>query len=333
MMKLKQSQLIQTILWLFFISFFGTTQSKALNSNSGVAFSPPSIVKDTLGDSGMLLDTDMTMTNSPDASPSQVHNIINKIENKLMMSEDSGDVQQQQPHHHHHHHHQQHTTDQYQQQTFTFARFKPLYSFSLNNETATAQPFNAVDTNVTVQMPKMEVKQFNRKIHRSLSGNATVHTIGGSALANVRHAIHANRGQWQQTPQFNPYADENDSSSRFQLSKSVCNISAASSSSMSDDSSQQIARNRFFGNDRTNYTQNDRLPNQGNPSRVINLRKENYHTINISNNMIIKNPNTTFASNHSHHPHLHHSNSHIDQENPVMFRNYDLNDEYWLNFE
>ncbi|XP_055308714.1 myb protein isoform X4 [Sitodiplosis mosellana] len=48
------------------------TPSKALNSNSGVAFSPPSIVKDTLGDSGMLLDTDMTITNSPDASQNPV---------------------------------------------------------------------------------------------------------------------------------------------------------------------------------------------------------------------------------------------------------------------
>lgn len=42
-----------------------------MNSNSGVAFSPPSIVKDTLGDSGMLLETE-TISHSPDASTSQV---------------------------------------------------------------------------------------------------------------------------------------------------------------------------------------------------------------------------------------------------------------------
>lgn len=308
-------------------------QSKALNSNSGVAFSPPSIVKDTLGDSGMLLDTDMTITNSPDASPSQVHNIINKIENKLMMREDSGDMQQQQ---------QQHN-DQHHQHTFTFARFKPLHSFSLNTDTNTSStPFNVVDT---VQMPKMEIKQLNRKIPRSFSGNTTVHTIGGSGMANVKNATHTttNRLQSQHHIQFNPYADENDSNSKFQLSKSICNNSSAGTNQIGDNSanhtvvSQGFNRQRYFGNDRTNFIQNERLqiPHQLQRSNsVINLRKENFHTVNISNNMIIKNANTTYVGGH--HPHGHHylhPNSNIDQDNPVMFRNYDLNDEYWLNFE
>lgn len=37
------------------------TPSKSLNSDSGVLFSPPSIVKDTLGESGLLDDTDVTL--------------------------------------------------------------------------------------------------------------------------------------------------------------------------------------------------------------------------------------------------------------------------------
>ncbi|CAD7077708.1 unnamed protein product [Hermetia illucens] len=41
------------------------TPSKFLNSDSGVVFSPPSIMKDTLGDSGLLLESDATVVNTP----------------------------------------------------------------------------------------------------------------------------------------------------------------------------------------------------------------------------------------------------------------------------
>lgn len=367
-----------------------------MNSNSGI-FSPPDIVKDTLGDSGMLLDTDMTLTNSPDTSPNQVHNIINKIENKLMMRENIGNVQHQQ---HRDHNHQKHmhpaTTNNPQQQhsynrprhmhtsissntdleqqshhqsnTYTFARFKSLHSFgqsaqinnnnnnNTNNLSATATPalpsssnqFH-IDTNhqnnemasISLNVPKMEIKHLNRRtIHRTLSGNTMTHTIGGHTLGGK--IMLTNRMQNQQQslsqsqPQYNPYADENDSNGNFQLSKSICNRNM----STHDDSllSVEARPMRVFGNDRTNFMQIDRnqMPNQLNrtPS-LINLRKENFHSFNISNNMIVKHGNIPYTSTAHNNAITTHTNFNpqIDQENSVMFRNYDLNDEYWLNFE
>lgn len=152
--------------------------------------------------------------------------------------------------------------------------------------------------------------------------------------------------------QFNPYADENDNSNRkFQLSKSVqgaasvmdnCNGIGGTANATGG-----IQRMRSFGNDRTNQmvTPNERFQYVGpvvqrhSPS-VINLRKENFHSFNISNNMIIKNSaSIAYTFNNGQQVNMpagiggQQQHFHDDQENQVMFRTYDLNDEYWLNFE
>lgn len=257
-------------------------------------------MKDTLGDSGMLLDTDMTMTNSPDASPSQVHNIIKRVDNKVIMRENNGNVQQQQPQY-------------YYNQFYSQEAFKTTRSLGVMHQSC-AIPFNIpVDTNRLV----------NHKIQKTLPNIIHHQNIERDAFG-VKENIIA-KGH---PPQFNHYADENDSTTKFQLSKSASNRCHASSVQSDTSTVNNLNRMRLFGNDRTNLMQVDRLQFCNRPSNVINLRKENFHTFNISNNMILRNSNT--AGSRMLDPS---QNSQFIQDNPVMFRNYDLNDEYWLNFE
>lgn len=249
-----------------------------MNSNSGVAFSPPSIVKDTLGDSGMLLDTEATMTNSPDTSPSQVPNVMNKPIKKKM-SEGKGNVQR---------------AHQNEQQS-RLAHSKITNCLNLHSQNCTV-PLKLSSGNEDTS----GVKYVNYKIqHLKVKGTAMPQS------------------------QFNPYADENDSDNNFQLSKTInvnCNLSRRNNLLMTD----VLNRPRYFGNDRSNLMHISTHRSQN----IINLRRENFHTINISNNMIMKNTSTISSENHMHNP-----NSQLKEENTVMFRNYDLNDEYWFNFE
>ncbi|XP_031618669.1 uncharacterized protein DDB_G0286175-like [Contarinia nasturtii] len=284
---------------------FVETPSKALNSNSGVAFSPPSIVKDTLGDSGMLLDTDMTITNnSPNASPSQVHNTIKRNENKIMMHQNNGNMQHQQRQQSNQHYHQNDLSLQKQENRCT--QLKPIHNFNSISQ------LNSVQSSLI-----SSEKVYNRKIQRSLS-TITLPTDENGAKVN------------QPLLQFNPYADENDGSNRFQLSKSI-NNRINNNSFVNDPTTlmnNKLNRARLFGNDRTNLMSIDRLSFSHRPQNVISLGKENFHTFNISNNMILKNSNDMSSGTQEYSKNLH-----LNQENPVMFRNYDLNDEYWLNFE
>lgn len=257
----------------------------------------------------MLLDTDMTMTNSPDASPSQVHNTIKRIENKIVVCGNNENVQQQQPQYHYNRFY-------LQDQENRSERFKPVRSLNVINQSCSI-PFN---------IPIQTNRAFNRKIQRTLSNIAPLQSVESNAFGSKENMVVKEQHQ-----QFNPYADENDSATKFQLSKSIdnrCNIN--DSTSMQVDTAMMnntLNRTRLFGNDRTNLPlmQIDRLQFSNRPQNVINLRRENFHTFNISNNMILRNSNTRMLETSQ--------NSQFIQENPVMFRNYDLNDEYWLNFE
>lgn len=246
-----------------------------MNSNSGVAFSPPSIVKDTLGDSGMLLDTEITMTNSPETSPSQVPNVLNKAIKKKV-DEENRNVQRI------------HRNEQRSRYHSKFTNYSNTHS---QNSSVPLKVF-AENENVS------DVKYVNYKIHHlKVKSTAT-------------------------QSQFNPYADENDSGNNFQLSKSMnvnCSAPRVNTSLMAD----ILNKPRFFGNDRSNL-----MHRSTRSQNIINLRRENFHTINISNNMIMKNSSTVSSSalNQNQNPQL-------TGENTVMFRNYDLNDEYWFNFE
>lgn len=266
-------------------------QSKALNSNSGVAFSPPSIVKDTLGDSGLLLDPDMTITNSPENASAQVHNIINKIENKLMMR-DRGNETRPLPNYHVH------------QQQFSFNRFKHMNNINVTatlNRQQQSQS-SSVDSN-QVQITnfiKLTDKNFPIKRYSSTTFNDS----GVSSDNSMRVVSH----------EYNPFADENESFARFQLSKSVNNDSPNQTQTFA------AQRPRAFGNDRTNFVQqSDRsyAPNSGKPTTFTRVEPR----VSSLNAMTLRSMHVDTMSSNS------------NDENTVMFRNYDLNDEYWLNFE
>lgn len=274
-----------------------------MNSNSGVAFSPPSIVKDALGDSGMLLHRDIT--DSPELS--QVHNInklMNKIENKLMIQRDTGNQQQQhfEPHSHGQPHGMNNIISIIDNKSAHIEKTSIAYS-NLGNQTNT----------------------HSQIIQKTLPSITSIRGIGNGACSKVNMIVKGLPAQ----SHFNPYADENDSTSKFQLSKSIGSYATNSSSlgvETSNLSSRILSRSRFFGNDRTNLMPIDRqISNR--LSNGINLRRENFYTFNITNNTIRK-TSSTYTGTHEHS-----SNSQLMQENPVMFRNYDLNDEYWLNFE
>lgn len=301
------------------------------------------------------------MVNSnPDDAQSQVHNIIDKIEHKLMMRDNSRNVQYQshQSHQHNNHHHRQHHQHQQQLQHYhhqsmlqpspipsSFTRFKPLHTFantSTPNDSNTFHNYrtnandSGIDTNFDAS--KCEPKLYNNRnrMQRSLSANNCSGAVASMSPMPAQVPM-------QLQMQFNPYADENDNSNRkFQLSKSVQATKNAIETNGSD-----VQHVRCFGNDRTNLIAAERQfqpvsQMSTNSPSVINLRKENFHSFNISNNMIVKNPSTiAYAFNATHQPnepngivgqHQHFANQN-DQENQVMFRTYDLNDDYWLNFE
>lgn len=136
----------------------------------------------------------------------------------------------------------------------------------------------------------------------------------------VNHKIHhlKVKGTAMQS-QLNPYADENDIDINFQLSKTMNTTlkSRLNTSIMTD----IMNRPRYFGNDRSNL-----LHLTPRSQNSINLRSENFHTINIKNNMVMKNSSIISSEAQNQNPLL-------TEENTVMFRNYDLNDEYWFNFE
>lgn len=237
----------------------------------------------------MLLDTDMTITNSPDASSSQVHNLIKNIGNA-----------------------QQHISNIYGPHSLE-------QHFKMNN-------LNSVQfakTGINYNNSENQANFLNRKTQKTLPNITTIRPIGNSLCSKVNMAVKGLPTQLQ----FNPYADENDSSGKFQLSKSVGSYNGASGNSLvtatSNLSSRILNRSRFFGNDRTNL-----MPIGPNRSSGLNLRRENFYTFNITNNMVRKTSNIYSGNTNEQSP-----NSQLIQENPVMFRNYDLNDEYWLNFE
>lgn len=246
----------------------------------------------------------MTITNSPDASSSQVHNIINRIENKLMIQRDIGKNQLQ----------LQHPYYEPRCQALKANNINPMIPTNSESGSKNVTPANHGDS-------------FNRRNKKALPSITTTRTVGNGVGSKVNMIV---KGLPLQS-QFNPYADENDSSCKFQLSKTFNNFIGNSSGSSGAETpnltSRILGRSRFFGNDRTNLMQIDRLQTSNRSTNIINLRRENFHTFNITNNTILK-TSTMYSGTHEQS-----SKSEHNQQNPVMFRNYDLNDEYWLNFE
>lgn len=214
----------------------------------------------------MLLDTEATITNSPDASPPQVPNVIN--ENKIFMIENKEHTQRY--------------------QITSPEQISKLTLRSLNN-LSKLLPTNTIPNKIFNNM--FEMKNTNFKVQKLKTKGFPLQS-------------------------YNPYADENDSNNKFQLSKSFND-----SSILTRANTKTLSKPRLFGNDRTNLMQIS-----SRPYSVNNLRREHFHTFNISNNKILNSSSTSGTFNFN-------QNSDLEQENTVMFRNYDLNDEYWFNFE
>lgn len=270
------------------------SQSKALNSNSGVAFSPPSIVKDALGDSGLLMDPDMTIANSPENSSAQVYNIINTIENKLFMC-DSNNPSDNHMNSHFIDNQTSSMNEQFSMRQNAFGNRIIVRHPHTINMTATSSmqrtKSNQLNLHNQVQIPnfiKLTEKNFPiiKRIQTDSNSLKNIHVSDSRSFASTANA------------EFNPFADENESYRNFQLSKS---------NASTDQSTHFASKIRAFGTDRTNFD-----------SHIGNVHIPNVQKPNI--------PTHTLTSNSFVSPEL------ID-ENTVMFKTYDLNDEYWLNFE
>lgn len=243
------------------------------------------------------MDTDITITNSPDNSSSQVHNIINRIEHKLLLPRDDQQLRHQVIHN----------------------RIKSL-----------AEPYTH-----TMQTDKRYFSQ--TKENRTIDMNY----------------YHSNNKQYrnpQMHHQFNPYADENDSGAHFQLSKSI--------ESHANSNLNNLPRARFFGNDRTNFMNNTETnlikPKHQSQINTSNFNFYDKYDENAQNAIFtdllmrnVANNNTTQITQNQMHSssvvepqnstYFMKTNSmksvNSESSNEMMFKNYDLNDEYWLNFD
>lgn len=282
-------------------------QSKSLTSDSGVLFSPPSIVKDALGDSGLLMDTDMSSgnDNTNDKSNSQVHSLTHKIETDL------------------------HVANQYYQST-------ALRSSSHTNPSHIyhQSAFNTIKSSASPVKEKLSTI----RIIRNSTNRNTENEYDKPASKSVRAKEYSS---------FNPFADENDDGNAFQLSKTVHKQPARYVES------SPFART--FGYNRTNIMGNgsggSSLKYESAPGFVSSIsttspKVSHFHIRPVMQNSSKSNdayetksqlfrpllpvnkyemPTTVRTS-----PFSEVSQDSVDQ---MTFKNYDLNDEYWLNFD
>lgn len=179
-------------------------------------------------------------------------------------------------------------------------------------------------TKITADQRNGNSKNYQHELSTSLERLSRLTRHKPMANDDIIYRKHnACKIQYQFNHQLNPYVDENDGNKKFQLSKS--SNSGQSVQTESDSLTQiesEIPIQRFFGNDRTNLRQVDRIQMFNRTQNVFGMRKENLQLTNILNNKILINQNTILSGNRQ-----------VPPENNTMFRNYDLNDEYWFNFE
>lgn len=200
-------------------------QSKSLTSDSGVVFSPPSIVKDALGDSGLLMDTEGPSSNVShldDDKPTQV--LIQSSVKAIHQSAQRYAMPNQS------HQHNQHI-QMYQQPHHPSAHEE---HFGKQPPQTTQQPFNNVH---------LELEPINTSSFKQLPSNQTK----SSSLVPNHYLYHTQNPRTKPSPNakpttrypmsqsasqppnkehsFNPFADENDrSANHFQLSKTESSI-------------------------------------------------------------------------------------------------------------
>lgn len=320
----------------FFLISRRPSQSKSLNSDSGVVFSPPSIVKDALSISqsaALLLDDEQNETITPEnlenSASSQVHfNLI-----------------------------------PFNDATSNAAKLNCNYSSS-SSASVSASP------SLLNYHHKMIPLQNHQKLY-----NQNVGTLSAckTLIRNQKHFVplaHNNRliikcerDDENEPITYNPYANENDQNdTKFQLSKS---IQYQNELNQTNHCPIEIPLVRRFGQDRTNFynilpkvepiskrqattstTTADCVAKGHAQSALPSINQQQFNCFSLRDRISISSHYTknvaatttsaTFVSNNEN------SQSNDSQstfafntnsnEN-LTFKNYDLNDEFWLNFD
>lgn len=282
-----------------------------MNSDSGVVFSPPSIVKDALSISqsaALLLEDDQNETIMPESvdnnsTSSQVQFNFIRFNNG-----DSNGANRNYP-----------SSLNYHQKMHSLHSQPKLY-----NE-------NVVDATAACKTLK------NQKHFVPITQNHT------NRLATIIKCEPSNDEVENETITYNPYANENDHDTKFQLSKSIQYQNELSRTQCSI----EIPLVRRFGQDRTNFynilpkveTINKRMTHSGGvltPTK-INQQQQQFNCFSIKDRISIsshcsKNQIVAQTQQQQTLPSNENSQSN-DSQSTFTFKNYDLNDEFWLNFD
>lgn len=258
-------------------------QSKSLTSDSGVVFSPPSIVKDALGDSGLLLDDEN--------SPRKNTQVLNNLRKQNLANH--------------------------------------LLNYTNNNS-------NLTQHGVIKSNRFIDQRSFKNLVYQNFNQNSYDENLEYNNL-------------------YNPYADENERMENFQLSKSSFGGGGDDSN---DNQTYTSSRDGQFGFDRTNtigqHFKNSQTNKPLNHTVVNNEFKKiervnTFSRLQYARNIQFNNYNS--SSNHSNvsnsssqqfyqnYTNLNnnienivpsqHQSSNVDE----TFKNYDLNDDFWLHFD
>lgn len=300
---------------------FKFLQSKSLNSDSGVLFSPPSIVKDALGDSGLLMDSNMSThvgghMSLVDETQPQVHS---------QSSVKSSDV----------------------------------YPFAISTQTQPNEMYHTytkdelyTTTSSNTQSHLLQINQTKSDLVENHLPSTVLPTISAkpsTVYPNHTHPSTILKQKHPKEPTFNPYADENDrSANHFQLSKTSAEYPAkTNSNNHSTKFVESTPFARTFGFNRTNIIWN------GAPSGLIfeaqpsgTLATHLHTSPNVSrfqirtNSLVNRSPNSESNKSQAFRPLLpdnagkSKSPFRTSISQPMTFKCFDLSDEAgWLNFD
>lgn len=304
------------------------------------------------------MDSDMTLCNSPEVDKSsQVQKIAKNFESSLLL----GGGEYDHPHSHGYQQHHQpppsqhpHQQSQYQYQTHTqtsASRLKSLsgyvFSNTKNRVNRTNENENRQPNSRHIKIIKVDPTTFHKKVNKSGMMNQRNIVVGGNHTVTSTPNTNEYYG-------FNPFADENDSHHSFQLSKSqnysqpamatgqirlfgsdVTNVLNANCQAAPVDKPKQNYPLQSFGDQFgslagqsfANVKTHIGYPTQSN---VDVYGKSVFRSADVGMYMQhgnMENSCSNLYSDESQEP------SQSQGSNEIIFKNYDLTDEYWLNFD
>lgn len=203
-------------------------QSKSLNSDSGVVFSPPSIVKDALGDSGVLMNTiDIDDEQQPNTSGMQRQSSQQQQQQAMQAAASQVVIAHSDTHHSYHHDNR----NRPEPQTLTTTFYRHVHQYDNNAQTQPNQSNRTpiLDT-ILKSKPPVQAQGNQHKLMPKPTSSLLQQQLmqHQQPQHNNHYAQRTNGGSQTTNNTFNPFADENDVPSyHFQLSKT---ISAAANS-------------------------------------------------------------------------------------------------------